>query len=497
MSVQRAASAGAWSAIDIVLRQGIAFVVAIVLARLLSPEDFGLIAILAFFSGLSTIFIQGGLSIALVQRVDSTHEEESTAFWANLSVGIAFALLLIAIAPAIARWYRLPLLNPLMFVAAAQVVLSALGAVQTALLTRDLRFDQLTKTGIAASVLSGLAGTMTAVAGWGVWALAVQILTLAATSTLALWLVSDWRPACIVRIPAIRSLASFGAHVSLSVVLDSVFSNGIILVLGKLYGVRELGIWNRAAIMTGFPTGIISAIVARTALPLFAARADDPAALVRGLRLAVQVSMFLTLPMIIGFCLTSELVVVVLIGDKWIAAAPYMTLLVLAGAVLPMQILNLQLLLAAGRSKEFLSLEIKKKVVGVILLGVGALIGLTYLAYAYIAFSALALAINTSPTKRFLDYGLYRQLADIRGVLFCVFLMGLAVAALDVMISAHPATELVILTGSGCFVYFSTAFVFKVQALAEAQNLAWPLLSRVFHRSKHAIDARRQNPLSK
>ncbi|HEX8412646.1 MAG TPA: oligosaccharide flippase family protein, partial [Sphingomicrobium sp.] len=155
MSVERATRAGAWSALDIVLRQGVQFVVSIILARLLSPADFGLMALLTFFTSLSITFVQGGLSMALVQRQDTTREEESAVFWINLAASTVFGVLLVLIAPFLAKFYGEPMLRPLLFVAAAQVVLSALGAVQTALLTRTLRFDQLTKTGIVSSLVSG------------------------------------------------------------------------------------------------------------------------------------------------------------------------------------------------------------------------------------------------------------------------------------------------------------------------------------------------------
>lgn len=472
MSVQKAASAGAWSAVDIVLRQGTAFVVAIVLARLLTPEDFGLVALLTFFSSLAIVFVQGGLTLALVQRVDSTHEEENAIFWSNLIAGSVFALFLIAIAPLVARFYQLPLLDPLMFVAAAQVVISALGAVQTSLLTRTLRFDQLTKTGILSSLLSGAAGIGAALAGWGVWALAVQILVLAAVSTIALWWVSDWRPAWSFRFSSIRSLLGFGVHISLSAILDVLFSSGLSLVIGKLYGIRDLGMWNRAAGITAFPTGIITSIVSRTALPLFSARADDTEGLLRGLRLATNFSMLLSLPMIIGLALLSDLVVVVLVGEKWLPAAPIMTVIVLAGAFMPMHILNIQLLLARGGSRVFLDLEIRKKLMGLVVLGAGCFFGLMGLAYAIVIFATLALVINTKPTQTSLGYGILRQLYDIRGIFLCVAIMAAGVQLLRTWITAGPFVELPILSLFGAALYFAVGFAFRVTAFREAVDLA-------------------------
>lgn len=468
MSREKAARAGAWSALDIVLRQGVQFVVSIILARLLAPAAFGLIALLAFFTSLSITFVQGGLTQALVRHQDSTHEEESAVFWCNFAAALAFTAILVLLAPWLARFYEEPLLAPLILVAAAQIVLSSLGAVQTALLTRTLRFDQLTKTGIISSLLSGGAGVAAAVYGLGVWALAIQLLVMAGVSTLTLWWVSDWRPALRFRLSSISHLFRFGWYLSLSSVLEVVYSNGFALIIGKFYGVRDLGLLSRAHGIQILPTGIISTVISRTTLPLFAARIGDPEALRRALRASLRLAMFLSMPMLAGLSALSDLVVMTLFGPKWMDAAPLLRVLAVGGILLPLHVLNLQVLLAQGNSKLFLKLEIQKKLIGIACLTLGSVFGIIGFVYASVVFSGIAFALNARPTAASLAYGPLKQLWDLRGVSAATVFMIVVVLLLKPLMALPPAASLAVLVFAGASAYAAFGFVFRLEAFQEA-----------------------------
>ena len=478
MSVETAARAGAWSALDILLRQGVQFVVTIILARLLTPEDFGLIALLAFFTSLSITFVQGGLSMALVQRHDTTHEEESAVFWCNLAASIAFGGILVVIAPLVARFYGEPLLRPLMFVAAAQVVLSALGAVQTALLTRSLRFDQLTKTGIVSSLASGAAGVVSAMAGLGVWALAIQMLVLAVVGSATLWWVSDWRPAVRVRLSSVRHLFKFGVFVSLSSVLEVLYQNGFALIIGKLYGVRDLGLFNRAANLQGLPTNIISAIISRVALPLFAARADDPEALRRGFRMSLSFAMILSLPVMAGLALLPDLIILTLFGEQWLPAAPLVTILAIGGMLMPMHTINIQVVLAQGNSRLFLKLEIQKKAVGIACLTIGSFFGIEGIAYGVLVFSPIALFLNARPNHASINYGALQQLRSVWDVILATLFMSLGVHSIQRWIELSPLLELMLLSLSGAVLYFAFGLLLRLDSFSDARQITKSLSRR-------------------
>ncbi|HZG09356.1 MAG TPA: lipopolysaccharide biosynthesis protein [Allosphingosinicella sp.] len=479
MTVEKAARAGAWSALDILLRQGVQFVVTVILARLLTPEDFGLIALLAFFTSLSITFVQGGLSMALVQRQDTSHEEESAVFWCNLAASIVFAAILVVIAPVVAPFYGEPLLQPLMFVAAAQVVLSALGAVQTALLTRTLRFDQLTKTGIVSSLASGVAGVAAAMAGLGVWALAIQMLVLAAVGSAMLWWVSNWRPAVRVRLSSVRHLFHFGVFVSLSSVLEVLYQNGFALIIGKFYGVRDLGLFNRAANLQGLPTSIISSIISRIALPLFAARADDPEALRRGFRMSLSLGMILSMPVMAGLALLPDLIILTLFGAQWLPAAPLVTIIAIGGMLMPMHAINIQIVLAQGKSRLFLKLEIQKKVAGVACLAVGSFFGIEGIAYGVLVFSPIALFLNARPNRESINYGALQQIWGLWDVIAATVFMSLGVYLIQRWIEFSPLVELGLLSLSGAILYLGFGFLLRLQSFADAREIVKNLLRRV------------------
>jgi O-antigen/teichoic acid export membrane protein len=482
MTVEKAASAGAWSALDLGLRQGLHFAVSIVLARLLAPEDFGIIGVLGFFTSLAVVFVNGGLTMALVQRQQSSREEESAVFWANLAASILFGLLLIAVAPLVARFYEQPLIQPLMAVAAAQIVFSALGAVQGAMLTRDLRFDQLTKTGLVASLSSGAVGVAAALAGWGAWALAAQLLTMAAAGTAALWWVTGWRPALTFRFQSLRNVAGFGARVGISSTLEVIYAHGFNLLIARIYGFRDLGMWTRAAGVNILPVSIISQVIGRTAFPLFAARASDLDGLRRGLKMSIGICTFLSLPLMVGLCLLSDLVIHTLFGPKWADAGPLLAVFTLGGMLMPLQVINLQLLLAVGDSKTFLRIEIWKKVLGIAIIGPACFVSLFAIAWTAVTFSVVAFFVNAWPMRKLLQFGPIDQLWHLWRVVAAAALMAVGVMALKAALTLPAPLELLILTAAGGAIYVATSAALREPAFSEALQLSRGLWAKFANR---------------
>jgi O-antigen/teichoic acid export membrane protein len=471
MTKQKAAAAGLWSALDIVLRQGVQFVVTVVLARLLTPEDFGIIALLTFFTTLSITFAQSGLTLGLVQRQHTSRDEESAVFWWNLAIALIFSAALVAVGPALAAFYGHSVLRPLMWVAAAQVVLSALGAVQIGLLTRALRFDQLTKVGIVSSVLSGAAGIGIAVMGGGIWALAAQIVVVSAANTAGMWMVSPWRPSSHWHFRTGRSVFNFGTWIAIGQLLEVLYTQGSALLIGKLYGVRDLGFYNRAASTQLLPGNVLTQIVGRIALPLFSARTNEPDALRRGLRMAVGLAMMLNLPAMVALALLSPEVIVVLFGAKWLPAAPILSILAISGIFLPLHSINLHLVLAQGNTRIFLRNEIAKKTIGVTCMLVGSVFGIVGLAYSQVVYSLLAAVVNARPSQVSLGYGLFRQLRDLAGIFVATAVMAAGIAVLKIVLDVGPLPTLIVCTAAGSLLYLLTGFLVRSASFMEALSL--------------------------
>lgn len=473
--VKQAASAGMWSSIEMLFRQGVQFGVSVLLARLLQPADFGVIALLLFFTSLSTVFTQG-LTLGLVQRKDTTQDEESAVFWMNMAEAIVVALVLVALGGVIARFYHQPVLKPLMAVAGAQIVLSALGAVQNALLSRELRFDRLMRAGVASSILSGIAGVLAALAGWGVWALALQTVTAAALSSMVLWMVSPWRPSFHFRFGTLRPLWSFGSWLSLSTALEVVYTQGFALLLGKFYGMRQLGFFNRALGTAQLPTSVLSMLVSRIALPLFSARNDDPAAVRRGARLAIGLSMMLNVPAMLGLAILSPLVTQLLFGTKWLPSAPILSILALGGMLLPLHVVNVQIVLAQGASVVFFRLEVAKKLAGVTCVLAGSLFGIYGLAWSGVVASIIAFWLNAMPNRRSIDYGMLRQVIDLSGLFLPSAAMCGVIWLLRGIIVAPLVVEVAVLVLAGAATYLAAGLALRVSLFRDALDIGFNLL---------------------
>lgn len=466
-----AARATAWSAVDLIARQGVQFIVVIILARLLAPEDFGIIALLAFFTSLSIAFVQGGLSIAIIQRQQTSADEESAIFWWNLAGSILLGVGIILAGPALAAFFEQPVLQPLAFVAAAQLVLSAAGAVHTALLTRDMRFDLLTKAGLVAAVGSGAIAVITAFTGLGVWSLALQIVSLALLNTTALWLALAWRPTFHFQFATIRGLFGFGAWVSVGNVMEAFYTNGIALLIGKLHGVRDLGFYNQASATQMLPSSALTAIVGRVSLPLLASNQHDPVAMRASLRLAIRCVMVINLPAMVGLAMLSDLVILVLFGARWLPAAPILTILALGGILYPLHVINVQYVLARGQTATFVKNEIIKKTLGIICVVVGSLFGIVGLAWSQVVYSALGLLVNAGPARRELDYGPLRQLSDLGVIAAVTLFMAGVVYLLRTSLSAGPLVALAVCTLCGAAAFAIVGWVSRSSVFRDPVNL--------------------------
>lgn len=472
MSKKLAFSAGLWSGIDIVFRQGVLFLVSLILARLLNPADFGIIALLTFFTSLSLVFVQGGLSAALVQRQQTSREEESAVFWWNMLASACFALALVAAGPFIASFYGYPVLRPLTWLAAVQIFSSSLGAVQTALLSRRLQFRKLTLVGAVSSLLGGVVGIVAAWLGAGVWALAWQTVTLAVANAILLWAICDWRPSFHVRIATMRHLIGFGGWVSLGSILEVLYTQGFSLVVGKLYGAPRLGIYNRAVGTQLMPTTVLSTIIGRIALPLFSSRADEPEALRRGLRLAIGLAMLINLPLMAGLSILAPDIVVTLFGQKWLPAAPILTVLALGGMLFPVHVINLQMVLAQGRPRTFLRNEIIKKSIGVICVVVGSLFGIIGLAWSQVVFNVLAFVANAQPARQSMNYGPLRQMADLAGPAAATVAMSVVLILVRRAVPLSPHASLALLVPAGAAIYFLVGWLVRSSIFIEATHMA-------------------------
>jgi teichuronic acid exporter len=465
--LNRSISAITWSGADALFRQLLQTAISIALARLLSPEEFGTIALLYLFVGVASAFVDSGFSAALVRHQDVTHLDETTVFWFNLALGVLLAAALWAAAPLISGLFELPVLVPLTAIMALNVLISALGSIHITLLTKRLDFRTQMKVGAVATAAAGLVAIAMAWRGYGVWALAAQTLVATSVSTALLWFYSSWRPSAAFSRASARRLFGFGGYLLAAGLLDTFYNRMYTLLIGKYFGVRELGYFSRADGAKQMPVSVLATILTRVSFPAFAAAAEDKAQLRRGVRLALRAMMLLNVPMMLGMAALAEPFVLTLFGVQWLPAVPLLQVLCLGSVFWPLHVINLNVLTAQGHSHLFFRLEVVKKLVGIVLLVVGSFYGVMGIAWSQVVFGLLGFVINAHYTRLHLDYGPLAQVLDFLPMVAIAIPMALVVHWIGAQLELPPVVELLGLSGFGALIFLGLASMFRLTALSD------------------------------
>ena len=470
--VHKTASAVKWSALDVFMRHGVQFAVSIVLARILTPADFGVVAMLAVFIGVGTVFIDGGFSSALVQRQNITHTDESTVFFFNLSMGAVFGVLLCAAAPWVAIFFKQPVLQYLSYAMALSLFVGAFGSIHTVLLDKEMNFKITARVGVVSSVVGGALAIYMASQGYGVWSLAGQTIVSGIITVGLLWVWHPWRPSFDFSVASLRSLFRFGGYEMASTLLDVFVTNLYSILIGKMYSVRDVGFFIRARNLQVIPITMMLSIVQRVAFSAFSSVAVDKARLSRGLRQAQAVVMLINMPVMISVIVLAEPLVVTLFGDQWLPCVPMLQVLGLSGILWPLSILNLNVLRAQGHSDLRFRIEIVTKVTAIILTIVASYYGIMAIAWSQVMISVCAYYLNTHYTKVLLAYGGLSQLQDLAMNFVAVIPMAAALYFLTEIMEAMPIIELIVAGTVGCGIYLLTCRVLCEDLLNDSLVLA-------------------------
>lgn len=467
----RAARAAAWSGFDGVMRSVLGFVVTIVLARLVAPSEFGLVAIVLVFGTVANVLVDGGLGAALIQRQDATSVEESTAFRFNLAASGALAILLGLMAPFIARFFQQPALVGLIWMMAANLVIAALGAIHSTLLTKALRFRPLVVAGLSSSAGAAALSIWLALQGFGAWALAWQFLAQTTINTVLLWWLHPWRPVGGFDVPAFRRLFHFGGHFLAARLIDTVYTRIYSLVVGKAFGAADLGFYDRARSTQQLPSNLMATLLHRVALPAFSETATDPRRLGDALERSSRLVALASFPAMIGLAVTATPVVVLLFGSRWLPAAPLLEILALAGALWPLQALNINALLAQGFSRLVLRMELAKKSIGILLLALAIPHGLEAIAWSQLVAACIAYWINTHFNGRLLAFGTASQLRALWRIGVASLAMVASLALLAGIAPEAAGARVPLMVGCGALVYFATCLLLREPALIMARDM--------------------------
>ena len=393
--------------------QGVQFVVAILLARLLTPAEYGIVGIITIFITIANVFVQNGFSTALIQKKEADQRDFSSVCYFELGLSLLMYGLLWLAAPAIASFYRLPLLQPIVRVLSLVLFPGAVISVQTAYVSRNMEFKGLFLSTLSASILSGILSIRMAAMGYGVWAMVGQQLAYYLSLMAVLFLTVSWKPAAVFSAGRIRIMFSFGWKLLCASLLDTVFNNLYGLLIGKVYNEELLGSYNRGEQFPRLIATNLGAAIQAVLLPAFSAKQEDHGAVQQMVRQAIRLSSFLVLPMLMGLFGVADTLVLVLLGEKWMICVPFLRIMCITYCFYPIHIANLQAINAVGRSDIFLKLEIAKKALSLLAL----VIGMRYSVYVFVGLKAvqdfLCTFINAAPNKRLLGYSILQQWLDV------------------------------------------------------------------------------------
>lgn len=414
----RGLQTGIWGVLEIVARYGVQIAVTIILARLLSPSSFGLIAILLVFTNVGALIADAGFGTALIQRRDASKDDETTMFFITLGTGLAASLLLFFAADGIASFYNKPELAPLTKLMTWVLLLGAIGAVPDALLTKRLNFNARTHAQVISSLASGIVAIVLALRGLGVWSLAWQGLTETTLRTVLMWKFSNWVPNGRFRRDSFWALFGFGGYMLIAGIFSTLSTRLQALMIGKLFSASELGYYAIAQNTQQAPSSFLATLLNRTGLPVFAAMAHDAKKLRLALKVTLQVSTFIFFPCMAGLAVVASPAIALVYGTKWTPAAPMLAFLALSASIWPIHVLNLLALSSAGRSDRFLRLELAKNAIIFAVTLLTSPFGATAVAASMLVASICSTFINTRYSKEVLNYGLREQISDLKDTIF-------------------------------------------------------------------------------
>jgi len=450
-----------WSMAERFSVQGVRFAVMLVIARILTPDDFGLVGMLAIFIGIANSLTDCGFSQALIRKQNRTPEDISTSFYFNFVSSCVIYLLLYIIAPWVSEFYSEPALCELMRVLCLGVVISSFGVVQRALLIARIDFKTLAKVSLTASIISGATGIFFAIEGYGVWTLVWQQLVNDTVSTLLLFKYSCWQPQRLLSKQSFKELFPFGYKLMMSGLINTVFDNIYQLFIGRLFSAGSLGNYVQAQNFSILPSANISNIIQRVTYPVMCTMQDETERIKAYFLKILRATAFVCFPMMTLLGAVAYPMVVILLGDKWVYAATLLVPLCFSMMWTPIHSLNLNLLQVAGRTDLFLRLEIIKKIIGVTFLLITIPLGLTIMCYGQIVNSVICLYINTYYTGKLYNLGWLVQMKSL-AYIFIASLMAFSVSTVIVRLIMSEYLQLLAGLAVGLSVYMLSSLIFKV-----------------------------------
>ena len=473
---ERAVSGVLWSSIQKFGISIISFISNIVLARLLTPDDYGCLGLLLIFIAISNALIYGGFISALIQKKNADETDFSTVFYWNLVVSILLYTVLFFAAPAIARYYKIDLLCNVLRVFGVVLIINGLTAVQTTLLRKNLNFRKLAIIGVTSTLISIIVAIVLAYMGFGVWALVFQNVTNSIINSILLWFTSNWRPKLIFSTKSFKGLFGYGCFLLLSDLMNSLCDNIQGLIIGKRFSSSTMGYYTQAKRMEDVPSSSITQLVAQVTFPIYAKVQDDKERLYRAVKNTLALMNYINIPLMVMFIVVARPLFIVLFSDTWIDSIPYFRILCVAGFVNCLQSVNYQVVSASGRSKALFVWNFVKRGSGLVLMLLGALIGVEGILWGMVISFYIIFVINAKLAYKSTSYSMFEQIKDSMPALGLSLAAGAAAFGVSFLFQ-NVFVLLALQVAVFVAVYLSLSWAFKMNELFEVKQMALNYLS--------------------
>ena len=474
---EKAVKGVGWSFIDNIANQGITFLVGIILARILSPAEFGILGMITIFIAISNSIIDSGFSNALIRKTDAKRIDYNTVFLFNLAVSVLFYGILYLSSPAISRFFKEPQLISITRVMGLLLFINAFGIIQRTLLVKRVDFKTQTKVSVIASLGSAIVGIGMALMGYGVWSLVGQQLSRQFLNTLFLWVFNNWRPVLEFSKRSFKELFGFGSKLLLSGLLDTIYRNIYYIIIGRFYSAAQLGQYTRAEQFNNAFSSNLTSVVQRVSYPVLSSIQDEPERLRDAYRKVIRSSMLITFACMLGLAATAKPVILLLIGEKRLVAVKFLQIICFSGMLYPLHAINLNILQVKGRSDLFLKLEIIKKILAIGPICLGIFLGIEYMLLGSVFNGFLAYYLNSRYSANLINYSTKEQVLDI----LPTFIVSFIVAAVMWSIS-FLAINLVLQLLLQCAVGISLALLvyerLQLEEYKEVKGIVLSLIKR-------------------
>ena len=456
--------------------QLISLIVAIILARILAPADFGLIALVTVIIGVLNVLIDSGLSSALIQKKNADEVDFSTVFYFNIVICLVLYIVIYQAAPFIADYFGKTELTLIVRVLCLTLLTTGVRSIQEAFIARNLLFKKYFLATLSGTISSAIIGIGLAIGGYGVWAIVAQQLTNAVLSTAVLWVTVKWRPSMPFSFERLKSLFGYGWKLLAASLISALFDNLRQSIIGKQYTLDDLGFYSKGE---QFPNTVIiniNASISSVSFPTFSSIQDDLEKLEYVVRRGIKLTAFVVAPIAVGLAVCAPQLVSVLLTDKWLPCVPYLRAFCFAYLVFPLSVINQNVIKAKGYSGLFLMLEIVKKAIGFATILLTARFGVWEMCLGYLVYSVLAYVIDALPNNRIVRYSFFAQCRDIFPCLIISFIMGACVWAVSLLgLSALPTLCLQIVVG--VVVYVAESVILRIDSFVYLQDTLRKMLS--------------------